>query len=130
MQVPAGIRNTAAWQEACRKIHARALDLLEGKLGIIETAYALQPLATWARATQADFAVFRSICAQTLELPVGRERAYWSSSALTRADLKLRAIENRWRQSALASARRLAEKYRWALAARHRHQELAEAEDR
>lgn len=121
MQVPAGITNVPRWEEHCRKIHARARDLADGKIGVVEAAEALQILAIWTKAQDdPDLSVFRHIWGELLGLPIGREREFWTKHALEREDVKIRAVEQRWRPIALASAHRLIDKYRWALAARQR----------
>ncbi len=120
-QVPAGITNVPRWEEHCRKIHARACDLVDGKIGVIEAAQALQTLAIWTKAQQdPDFSPFIRLYGELIGLPIGREREFWSKHALEREDVKVRAIEERWRPAALASAYKLVEKYRWAIAARQR----------
>jgi len=120
-RIPDGIANVPHWEEQCRRIHARATDLIEGKLGLIQAALELRRLALQTRAKDdADLAVFEKICAEVLGLPVGRERQYWAKHALEREDAKIRAVEERWRLAALASAERLIERYGWALAARQR----------
>ncbi|HEV2270575.1 MAG TPA: hypothetical protein VGR92_14055 [Steroidobacteraceae bacterium] len=120
-RIPDGITNVPRWEEQCRRIHARATDLVEGKLGVIQAALDLRNLASQSRAKDdSDLAVFQKICAEVLGLPVGPERQYWAKHALEREDAKIRAVEERWRLAALAAAERLVERYRWALAARQR----------
>jgi hypothetical protein len=120
-QVPAGITHVPRWEEHCRKIQARARDLIDGKISVIEAAQILQTLATWTKGQQdPDLSVFIRICAEVVGLPIGREREFWAAHALEREDPKIRAVEERWMPAALASAHRLVEKYRWALAARQR----------
>jgi hypothetical protein len=118
-QAPAGIKNVPHWEEECRRVHARATDFIAGKLTVVQAALALSRLELMTRAKgDADFEVFRKISGELLGLPVGEERRLWAKQALDREDVKIAAIERRWKRSALAAARRLAERYRWALAAR------------
>jgi hypothetical protein len=127
-QVPPGITNVPRWEEHCRKIHARAKDLIDGKVGVIQAAEALHRLAIWTRAeADPDFSVYRKICGEIVGLPVGRERQHWSKEGLEREDPKIKALEERWRPAALASAHRLVDRYRWALAARQCRRSIGHA---
>ena len=118
-RAPAGITNIPLWEEHCRKIHARAKDLIEGKLSVLNAAVAIERLVFPARAgTDADLLVFKTISHETIGLPIGPERQYWSEEALRREDQKIHALEERWKLVALASAQRLIERYSWALDAR------------
>jgi hypothetical protein len=121
VQVPKGITNVPRWEEHCRKIHARAMELVEGKAGVIQTALVLQHLMLSARLEKdKDLLVFQRICGDALSLPVASERQYWAKRALEREDAKIQAVEVRWRKKAIVAATRIAERYRWALAARQR----------
>ncbi|MGC2968292.1 hypothetical protein [Paraburkholderia aspalathi] len=114
--MPTGIKNEARWRKYCRKIHARAKDLLSGQLGVIETARAMSPLASWTRAeNEPEFQLFRAITSETNHLPVGEVRAYWAPYALAREDVHIQAAEDRWREQAMAAAARLIERYKWAV---------------
>ncbi|WP_258167921.1 hypothetical protein [Paraburkholderia sp. BL21I4N1] len=116
MEIPQGIKNEALWRKRCRKIHARAKDLLEGRVGIIETARAMNPLAFWTCAdSNSEFELFRAIDSETLGLPAGAVRQYWAPEALESEDVRIEAAESRWREQALAAAERLVERYSWAL---------------
>src|ERR1700678_1219719 len=111
-QAPAGVTNIPLWEEHCRKIHARAKDLIEGKLSVLNAANAIRPLVFWVRAEMdADLSVFKTISDETIGLPVGPERQYWSEEALQREDRKIQSLEERWKPAALASAHRLVERY-------------------
>lgn len=97
--MPMGITNEARWRKHCRKIHARAKDLLSGRLGVIETARAMSPLASWTRAeNEPEFRLFRAITSETNHLPVGEVRAHWAPYALAREDIHIQAAEDRWRK--------------------------------
>jgi len=125
LQAPPGIRNIAHWEENCRKIHARAKDLIEGKIGVIEAARSLHLLSIWTSAQKdEDFLVFHEIDFGIIGLPVGSERQYWAKHALEQQDVTIHALEEYWISAALISAHRLVKKYRWALAARQRRRML------
>ncbi|CAG4887532.1 hypothetical protein [Paraburkholderia saeva] len=113
--VPEGIKNKALWRKHCRKIHARAKDLVEGRLGIIEAARVICLLAIWTRVeNEPVFQVFGAIDRETCYLPVGAVRAHWTPEALTREDVVIHASEIRWRNQAIAAAATLVEQYKWA----------------
>jgi hypothetical protein len=119
MQPPSQIQNVAQWEEHCRKIRARALDLVEGRAGVIVTARALQPLAVWTGLQDdPDLVTFNAICSETDTLPAGPERKQWASHALAREDVKIREAEDLYREIALQAADRLVSRFGWALAAR------------
>lgn len=119
MKPPKGITDEAKWIRHCCQIHSRAKELREGKIGLTEASIALGPLASWTRAeSERDFEVFRRLRDELIELPVGRERKHWAADALAREDLKLRAIEDKWRNKAMRAAANLEAKYAWSLAAR------------
>lgn len=116
MKIPPGVRNEALWCKQCRMIRARALDLLEGRLGVIETARVMLPLAYWTKGqSEPEFLLFRAIASETDDLPVGNVRAYWSADALEREDVRIEAAENLWREQALSAAKKLIERYQWAV---------------
>jgi hypothetical protein len=114
MQIPAGITNEALWRKNCRKIRARALDLLEGRLGVIETARAMLPLSYWTKVEgEPEFLLFRAVASDTDDLPLGDVRSHWATDALEREDLRIEAAEEFWREKALSAAARLVERYEW-----------------
>ncbi len=116
---PEGIHNEPLWIKHCTKIRARAEDYIEGRMGIFDTARALWALARWTRAEMdPDLLVFRRINDDIGSLPIGKVRDYWAPHALAREDVKILAIENNWRDAALAAANRLKERYAWSLEAR------------
>ena len=119
MKPPKGITDEAKWIRHCCQIHARAMELREGKISLAEASVALGPLASWTRAeSERDFEVFRQLRDELIELPVGGERKRWATHALAREDVKIRAVEEKWRKKALKAAANLEEKYAWSLAAR------------
>ncbi len=119
MRRPDAIRNEPRWIVLCTKIRARALDFIEGRLGMFEAAQALSKLAIWTHARDdADLKVFTLIYGEFVGLPAGPERAHWAPDALVREDAKIRAVEARWREMAQMAAARLVERYAWSLEAR------------
>ena len=114
MQIPPGITNEALWRNNCRKIRARALDFLEGRLGVIETARAMLPLAYWTKVEgEPEFLLFRAVASETDDLPVGDVRAHWATDALEREDLRIAAAEEFWREEVFSAAARLVGRYQW-----------------
>lgn len=119
MKPPKGITDEPKWIRHCCQIHARAKELREGKIDLIEASVALGPLASWTRAeSERDFDVFRRLRDELIGLPIGPERKWWAAHALAREDLKIRAIEDQWRGKALKAAGNLEAKYAWSIAAR------------
>ncbi|MEM5317591.1 hypothetical protein [Paraburkholderia sp. JHI869] len=120
MKIPPGVRNADLWRKHCRRIRARALDLLEGRLGVIETARLMLPLAYWTKVqNEPEFLLFRAIASETDDLPVGDVRAHWAADALEREDVRIEAAEKSWREQALSAAEKLVERYQWTIARRH-----------
>ena len=75
MEPPSTIHNVAKWENDCRKIHARAEDLLAGRLGVVETARIFSRLATWTHLrSDPDLKTFIGIDSETDALPVGNVR--------------------------------------------------------
>jgi hypothetical protein len=65
MKPPKGITDEPKWIRHCCQIYARAIELREGKISLVEASVALGPLASWTRAeSERDFDV----------LDVNRER--------------------------------------------------------
>ena len=116
LPIPPGITNEALWRKHCRQIRARAQDLLDGTIGVIEAARALVPLAARTRAGDTPaFQIFHAIDGETCFFPVGEVRNYWAPEALAREDVAIRAAEERWRPQAIAAATALVEQYAWAM---------------
>jgi len=119
MQRPETIRNESKWIKDCTRIRARALELVDGKINLIDAAFALQKVAIWTQAqSDPDLSLFSRITDDLLGLPIGSERAYWAAHALAREDLKIKGVVDKWRQPALEAARRLVDRYAWSLEAR------------
>ena len=118
MKPPKGITDEAKWIRHCWQIHARAKELREGKISLAEASVALGPLASWTRAeSEQDFEVFRRLRDELIELPTGRERKHWAADALAREDVKIHAIEEKWRTKAMKAAGNLEAKFAWSLEA-------------
>jgi hypothetical protein len=119
MKPPKGVTDESKWIRHCCQIHARAKDLREGKISLAEASIALGPLASWTRAeSEGDFEVFRRLRDELIELPIGRERKRWAAQALAREDVKIHAVEKKWRNKAMKAAGNLEAKYAWSLPAR------------
>jgi hypothetical protein len=119
MQRPESIENEPKWITDCAKIRAKALDLIEGRISLIEAAVALQKLAIWTQAqADADLVVFNRVNDDLLGLPIGVERSHWARHALAHKDLKIQAVVEKWRKPAFEAAQRLVGRYAWSLEAR------------
>ena len=119
MKPPKGITDESKWIRQCSQIHARAKELREGKISLAEASAALGPLASWTRAeSEQDFDVFRRLRDELVELPIGRERKHWAADALAREDIKIQAIEEKWRTKAMKAAANLEAKFAWSQEAR------------
>lgn len=91
MKPPKGITDEPKWIRHCCQIYARAKELREGKISLIEASVALGPLASWTRTeSERDFEVFRRLRDELIGLPIGRERKWWAARALAREDEKIR----------------------------------------
>ena len=86
---------------------------------MIETARVIAKLGYWTGLREdADIATFVAIDSETDSLPIGEVRKLWADHALVRLDAEIEEAEALYRQSALESATRLAERFAWALTAR------------
>lgn len=112
MDRPAWVRNEADWLADCAAIVHCALDLIEGRAGIIESSRAMQRLAYKVRDEKdPHFTLFCAVYSESNALPVGEERKNWATSALRREDAQIESFEERWRERALEAARLLIKKY-------------------
>jgi hypothetical protein len=119
MERPQKIRNEAKWIKDCTKIRARALELVEGRISLIDAAVALQTLAFATHAqSDPDLALFMRVNENLMGLPVGAERSYWAADALVREDKKIKIVVDKWQQPAIDAASRLVDRYAWSLGAR------------
>jgi hypothetical protein len=116
---PDSIKNEAQWIVQCTKIRARALDLLEGRLGLFQAAQELNKLASWTHAREdSDLRVFSLLFYEYCGLPAGAERMYWAPHALRREEEKIARLEQLWADRARSAASSLVERYAWSLEAR------------
>ena len=116
MKIPPSITNEDLWRKHCRQIRARAMDLLEGRHGVIETARVMLPLARWTRVeSEPEFQLFLAIASETDDLPVGAVRAYWAPSALEGEDVCIEAAEKLWGPQARSAAQSLVKQYQWVI---------------
>jgi hypothetical protein len=112
MTPPTWVTNEQSWRKDCRRVVARAGDLLAGRLGVIAAAQQLAKLRFWLRADDdPDFSVFTAINSESDHLPTGAERQHWATDALKDKDVEIRAIEEFYREDALEAARKLQAKY-------------------
>ena len=119
MNPPAHIRDIPQWEEHCRMIRARALELIEGRLSVIESARALSKLTYWTGLSiDPDLTVFVAIDSETDTLPVGNVRTHWAKHALEREDVDIAKAEDLYRSRALEAAHRLVDRFAWALEAK------------
>ena len=119
MDRPETINNEPKWIKDCTKIHARALEFIEGKISLIDAAIALQKLAIWTHAQgDAELSLFNRVNDDLLGSAIGAERSYWAVHALAQEDLKIRAVVDKWQKPAFDAARRLVDRYAWSLEAR------------
>src|SRR5262245_59324645 len=119
MKPPSHIQNVPLWEEHCRMIRARAIDLIDGRLGVIETARAISKLGYWAGVLEdSDIEKFAAINSETDTLVVGDERRLWAQHALEREDIKTAEAEELYRTIALEAAQRIVSRFAWTLEAR------------
>ena len=124
MEPPKTFQNVAQWQDFCRRIHARAEDLLAGRLGVIETARLLSQLAFWSHLRDdADLVTFAAIDSETDDLPVGAVRQYWAPEALERKDVEIDRAEQMYRAVAHEAATHLVNRFAGAVGARNARRE-------
>jgi len=119
MHPPAKVQNKAKWIVDCTKIHARALEFIEGRSNLFETSDALIRLTLQTHLLEdPDLLLFGSVHRAFLGLPVGSERVYWDAVALAEEDIKIKHVEAQWLEEARGAASRLVANYAWSLEAR------------
>ena len=124
MEPPKTIQNIAAWENLCRKIHARSEDFLADRLGVIETARILSQLAFWTHLRDdADLLYFVAIESETGSLPVGEVRKLWAPDALKCKDVEINRAEKLYQPVAREAATRLVQRFAWAVKARNARRE-------
>jgi hypothetical protein len=118
-RVEYAIKNEPKWIKDCTKIRARASELVDGKISLIEAALALEKLAIWTHAqSDPDLSLFKRIIDDLSGLPIGSERSHWAAHALAREDVKIKAVVDKWQHRGLNAASRLVNRYAWSLEAR------------
>jgi hypothetical protein len=127
MQPPPGIRNVVHWEEDCRKLRARALDLLQGKLGVIQAARKISSLASRAQLRDEDLLTFVAIASETDKLPIGDVRDLWATHALAKQDVDIARAEAMYKSAAHEAAHRLVERFEWTLEARAKRRDAGHA---
>ncbi len=112
MKTPEWVTNEASWIKTCKKVVARASDLEEDRISVINCAREMSKLAFWLREQDdKNFIVFRGINSESDTLPTGKEREHWSEDALKREDKEILRVEAEWKNEALLAAQSLRIKY-------------------
>jgi hypothetical protein len=112
MKPPAWVKNKDSWRKQCRRLVARAKELIAGKIELPEAAHQIAKYQSWLRASQdPDFMVFEALYSEICRFPTGAVRQHWAPEALEKEDVKIRAVEAKFRASALEAAHNLIEKY-------------------
>ena len=96
-----------------QQVAAIAQAMLDGRVGIIEGSRQLASLSHRIAVAEfdPDFTPFIGIASETSHLPVGAERQLWAADALARKDIEIHAAEEHWREWALATCRRVLERF-------------------
>lgn len=111
MICPDWVTNESTWKKHCRRVVARANDLMEGKLTVIACAQEMTKLVFWLRAEDdADFMVFTAIKEASDAVPGEEDRKNWSG-AQTEREFDIVNIEEQWSKQVLAAAVALIAKY-------------------
>ncbi len=101
MEPPDWARNEDSWRKQCRRLVARAEALITGKIELAEAARQIDKYRIWLRAEEdPDFTVFKSLLVETSRPPTDAVE-----------DVKLRAIEAKFRDRALEAAHNLIKTY-------------------
>jgi hypothetical protein len=113
MNPPSWVKNEASWNKQCRRLIARANELIEGRIGVLEAARKITLYRFRLRAEKdTDFITFVAIDSETDHLPIGIVRQHWVGEALEKKDLEIEKTETHFRDRALKAARNLIEKYK------------------
>ncbi|MCE0499538.1 MAG: DUF2489 domain-containing protein [Methylacidiphilales bacterium] len=112
MKPPSWVKNEAQWYKQCRRLIARANELIEGRATVLETARKLIKYRFWFRAeNDPDFQTFAAIDSETDHLPLGNVRQHWASEALKKKDIEIQQAETQFRPQAIEAAHNLIKKY-------------------
>ena len=112
MEQPDWVTDKASWRKHCRRVVARASDLIDGKAGIIVCAREIVKLEFWLRAEEdSNFIMFRKISDAGEGLPSDSERQRWPGEERDIEDKKIADFDGEWKDDAMAAALSLKEKY-------------------
>ena len=86
-----------------------AQEVLNGQRGVIDASRALLPLLHRSPelASEEDFNLVRGIESETDDLPLGRVRELWDSTALANKDSEIARCESLWRDQFRAACERI-----------------------
>jgi hypothetical protein len=108
---PESVKNVQLWRKHCRKVRALAQRIIDGEVGVIEGSIQMGAFQTWLHAKEdADFSVFRAVCSDSTDLPVGKVRERWEPTALEEKDREIRQVEDRYRSRVIAAALQIRER--------------------
>ena len=112
MKPPSWVRNEASWNKRSRRLVARAKELIEERITVLETARWITKHRHWFRPeNDPDFLTFTAIDSETDHLPLGTVRQHWASDALKTKDIEIQRAETQFRPQAIEAARNLIKKY-------------------
>jgi hypothetical protein len=112
IEPPAWVKNKDSWRKQCRRLVARAKELIEGRIGLIESAREINKYGFWFQATEdPDFMVFHALHRETGQIPLGEVRKLWAPEGLLIEELKIQSAEMKFREKAQKAARNLVKKY-------------------
>ncbi|OUS32510.1 hypothetical protein A9Q99_00095 [Gammaproteobacteria bacterium 45_16_T64] len=112
MKQPDWVTDDASWRKHCRRVTGRTSDLIEGKVSIVTGAREIGKLAFWLRASEdVDFMTFAQINEEAKDLPIDKDRQRWPGQEKEEEDRKIAAVDEKWREKAVAAATSLSSKY-------------------
>lgn len=103
--------------ESYESVRLRALaalaDLIEGRVGVIESALKINGMRRRLAGDRLDddWRIFAAIDSDSDDLPLGSARDYWQSEALAQKDKEKEERESFYREQALISAKALLRRY-------------------
>jgi hypothetical protein len=113
MNPPSWVTNEDYWRKQCQRLVAHAQELIEGRVGVIETARAMIQYRSWFRVgNDPDFMTFVGIDSETDHLPIGSVRQHWDNAALEKKDVEIKRAETFYRDQAMQAAQNLIQKYK------------------
>jgi len=112
MKLPSWAMSETYWYKRCARLVDRANELIEGRLGVIESAGEFNKDRFWFRAEKdPDFLIFTLIDSDTDHLPVDSVRQHWGKDTLKQKDIEIQSAETFYRAQAIEAARNLIKKY-------------------